>query len=387
MGFEILALSDDWDGLPTSCRHLLRQFLPEVPLTWVETIGLRSPRLRLYDVRRSFQKLRGWMAPRPRPVPLPENLEVVDALQVPWNALGLVRRLNRALLLRALRRRASPAGSARRVVITTWPFLGDLIGRLGEELSIYYRVDDFSRFPGVRTEAIRTLERRLIERVDLVVASAENLLPAGAPGKEARYLPHGVDYDHFARPRESRGEERVRGLPGPRIGFFGIIDEWIDLELVGAVARARPDWSLVLLGPSQVPTTALERFPNVHLLGPVPYGDLPGHARHFDAAIIPFRLNELTRCVNPLKLLEYFSLGLPVISTPLPEVLRHGPLASTASSPGEFVEAIAVALYEDGPARRAQRRAAAEAQSWRSRSRVLRDWIETALEGKFARAG
>jgi glycosyltransferase involved in cell wall biosynthesis len=382
-GYEIIAITDEWGGLPFSCKHLLGNFLPEVPLLWVETIGLRSPRLNLYDLKRGLSKLAGWIgSSREDPAPLPENLTVLDVFQVPYNHLRAVRKLNVRLLARAVAASSRGRPPRRRVLLTTWPFLGDLVGRLGEELSIYYRVDDFSEFPGVEKEAIRKLEEELMEKVDLVVASAEHLART-ASGKEARYLPHGVDFDHFASSDGLKDDLPILRIPPPRIGFFGLLDAWVDLELLDELAQGNPEWSFVFIGPSQLPLSSLPKRRNMHFLGPVSYRELPSHARHFQVGMIPFRVNALTRSVNPLKLMEYLSLGLPVVSTPIPEVAKYGREVAIAGDSRAFAEAIGRALSRPDAEARGRRQEIARSHSWASKSAELREWIEKALEQRL----
>lgn len=379
--FELVVFSDDWHGLPFSCKHLVKHFLPDVPVTWADTIGLRSPKLNIYDIRRAHHKVVGWLGPKQKTInsELPANLRIVDPLQVPYNHIALVRGLNRRNLIRAVGPRRP--GYAR-VFLTTWPFLGNLVGRLDEDLSIYYRVDDFSEFPGVRRGHIRALEAELIGRVDLVVGSAETLADVSRFGKIGRYLPHGVDYEHFAGNPEHACALPILEIPRPRIGFFGLLSSWIDFDLVARVAALRPDWSFVFLGPSQLPDSQLPRAPNLHFLGPVPYAELPASARHFDVGLIPFRVSPLTLAVNPLKVMEYFAMGLPVVSTSLPEVMKHGDLVRIADDPEGFAAAIRQVIDRDCDARRIERRTLAQSHGWVLKAIQLRQWIEQAIHDK-----
>jgi glycosyltransferase involved in cell wall biosynthesis len=382
--YEIIVFSDDWNGLPFSCKHLLRHFLPDVRLIWVETIGLRSPKLNLYDINRSITKITGWLSKsQSSQDSLPENLNILDPFQIPYNQLGIVRNFNKQMVIRTLKPFNPRYSNRERVLITTWPFTGNIVGSLGERLSIYYRVDDFSEFPGVRKDFIRQLENELIEKVDMVVASAENLAQVGAEGKTTKYLPHGADFQHFTSVlKESNSPALLKNIPGTRIGFFGLLNSWLDFDLLAQVAKDHPRWSFVFLGPLQISPTALPNAPNFHFLGPVPYDELPAHACHFDVALIPFKINALTISVNPLKLMEYFSLGLPVVSTPLPEVVKYKDSVFIASDPRTFGDAIEKALIEDDEKARVSRQEIAKSHSWLEKSLELKKWIEEALEKK-----
>ena len=380
--YEIIVFSDEWDGLPFSCKHLLRHFLPDVPLIWIETIGLRSPKLNLYDINRAIEKIIGWLSKTQiRQRVLPKNLYILDPFQMPYNQVGIVRKFNKQIVVRTLKRFHHGRSKRERVLITTWPFIGNIVGSLDERLSIYYRIDDFSEFPGVRKHFVRQLENELIEKVDMVVASAENLAQLGTNGKPAKYLPHGVDFQHFAAvAKESNEQAALQNIPAPRIGFFGLLNLWIDLDLLYQVAIDHPEWSFILIGPSQLSPALVPKAPNIHFLGPVSYDELPMHARHFDVALIPFKINPLTVSVNPLKLMEYLSLGLPVISTPLPEVTKYKDHVLIASNPKTFGDAIQKALGETDQNARISRQRIAKSQSWSEKSLELRSWIEAALE-------
>ncbi len=384
--YEIIVFSDDWNGLPFSCKHLLRHFLPDFRLIWVEVIGLRSPKLNLYDIKRAIKKITGWISRRQiNQDVLLQNLYIIDPLQIPFNQLGIVRKFNKQMAIRKLKQFCYRHSKRERVLITTMPFIGNIVGSLGEQLSIYYRVDDFSEYPGVSKNYMNRIERELIEKVDIVIASAEKLTQIGINDKIVKYLPHGVDYEHFIRKSNDICKELpIRRIPSPRIGFFGLLNSWVDLDLISHLAHNHPGWSFVFIGPSQLPCSFLPEASNIHFLGPISYEELPLHAHHFDVALIPFKINALTLSVNPLKLMEYFSLGLPVVSTPLPEVIKYQDRVFIASDPKTFGDAIQKALEENDQNARLSRQKIAESHSWEKKSLKLRSWIEAALEQKIA---
>ena len=130
------------------------------------------------------------------------------------------------------------------------------------------------------------------------------------------------------------------------IGFIGTVADWVDLEVVRHLASSRPQWSLLLIGDVQTDTSALRDLSNVHLLGRRSYQSLPAYCKAFDVAILPFVVNELTVAANPLKLREYLAAGLPVVATPLPEVLKLDGMVRLARTPGEFLNQIESLLKE-----------------------------------------
>jgi glycosyltransferase involved in cell wall biosynthesis len=214
------------------------------------------------------------------------------------------------------------------------------------------------------------MERRLLEKADLCFATAHSLADNARRHNPHTFVAlHGVDHQHFARALDEATviPEDVAHLPHPVIGFFGIIHEWIDQKLVAAVARRHPEWSIVLIGLPRVDVAELRALPNVHLLGRKPYDTLPSYCKAFDVGIIPFAINELTRHVNPIKLREYLSAGLPVVSTSLPEVSHYRHLCHVATDETEFITMLEQALREDSPARRHQRSDAMRHETWEAK--------------------
>jgi len=187
-----------------------------------------------------------------------------------------------------------------------------------------------------------------------------------------------VDLAHFATALDGGLEipAELRALPRPVIGFFGLLADWVDLDLVRDIAKRRPDWSFALVGKQATGTEALRGLPNVHLLGQKPYALLPAYCRGFDVGIIPFRKSDLTLRANPLKLREYLAAGLPVVSTSLPEVARYGGLVHLAEGTDGFTQAIARALGERSPASDRARAAAMEAESWEARVAEIEGHID-----------
>src|SRR5262249_14366028 len=156
------------------------------------------------------------------------------------------------------------------------------------------------------------MEAELLQAVDGLVVTSRPLARKRRNGCPLLHLPHGVDFDHFHEALvHSPPVPALESLSRPIVGFFGLISAWVDLELIAYLSEQIPPASFVLLGRADVDLGPLAHRPNVHHLGLIPYAELPGYARYFDIGLIPFVLNQLTRAVNPLKLLEYFALGLP----------------------------------------------------------------------------
>jgi UDP-galactopyranose mutase len=216
-------------------------------------------------------------------------------------------------------------------------------------VTIYDCMDELSAFQGASAELNR-LETALLERADVVFTGGLSLYEA----KRARHhnvhaFPSAVDAAHFgqARNRVPDPPDQTE-IPHPRIGFFGVIDERLDRDLVAAVARQRPDWQLILVGPVvKIDPESLPRAPNIHYLGGKKYDDLPGYIANWDAAMMPFACNEATRFISPTKTPEYLAAGRPLVSTPIVDVVRgwgHLEAVRIAATPAQFVNEAAIAL-------------------------------------------
>lgn len=376
-GRDIVCFSNDWDGDPLSKTHIMRILARDNRVLWVNSLGNRAPRATAADAARIWKKLRD----AARGLTEPErNLHVLAPLYVPAYGLGAVRRLNRALLRLQVRAAMRRLGFGRPISWSFLPSAAAVAGTLGEALVVYHVVDEFSAFSDASAH-VAGLEARLLRRADLVIASSERLLAAKRlVNPRAVLVRHGVDHAHFARALDPSlpVPAPLAALPRPVIGFFGLVADWIDLQLVRQVADAYPQASVVLLGKVITSTAPLDGARNVHLLGRRPYQELPAWCRGFDVAITPFRRNELALAANPLKAREYVAAGLPNVCTDLPE-LRQVPGCTVTRTPDEFVAAVGRALRAGGPD--PARSALVRAEGWEAKVDELRAHVEAAERG------
>ncbi|MBZ2172990.1 glycosyltransferase [Nitratidesulfovibrio sp. SRB-5] len=381
-GRDFIVFSDDWGRHPFSCQHVMRHFLPDNRILWVNTIGMRLPRLCIYDVKRAFEKVRSWADPAPS-VELPQGLRVISPLMVPLSPLASVRAFNRRSVLGAVARASRDLGLRDPVLLATVPNAADYAGLCGESLVVYYCVDEFSVWPGMNLpEMVRELEADLLRKADLVMAVSDELVARKSNGRSpTRLLTHGVDFGHFSAAAGPVSvadlPEALRWLEGPVIGFYGLIDSHLDIDLLVDLLAARPHWNVVLIGTRRIPLDALERFPNFLWLPAVPYGELPGYAARFDVAVIPYVVNEHTCTANPLKLREYLATGKPVVATPMTEVLRFEGVVRIATSGDAFVAAIEDELHSPAPV--GPRWKVLEGETWKDKAELVSCWIEEAL--------
>ena len=218
---------------------------------------------------------------------------------------------------------------------------------LRSDFAVYDCMDDLQSFRGAPPE-LAALEDALLQRVQLVIAGGRSLFRSRQGRHPNMHLfPSSIDTAHFAPARQPGPVAAAVGsLPRPRIGFFGVIDERLDVDLIAAIAARRPDWQLVMIGPTaKIDPAGLPRPPNIHWLGPVDYADLPLHLRGWDAGFMPFALNDATRHISPTKTPEFLAAGVPVVSTSVPDVVHDwGHVIGIADDPDAFVAALEAAL-------------------------------------------
>ncbi|PYS88617.1 MAG: glycosyl transferase [Acidobacteria bacterium] len=224
---------------------------------------------------------------------------------------------------------------------------------------VYDCMDELSAFRGSPPEMVER-ERELLSRADLVFTGGRSLYEAKKERHKAVYaFPSSIDVEHFAQANEiEEGVAEQKEISRPRVGFAGVIDERLDTSLLGEVAELRPDISFVIVGPVvKISEDTLPRRENIHYLGKKAYEDLPALMAGWDVGMMPFALNESTRFISPTKTPEYLAAGLPVVSTPIADVVRpYGELGLVhiAGTAEEFAEAISEALNEDRNRRQAR---------------------------------
>jgi len=258
---------------------------------------------------------------------------------------------------------------------------------LAAQAVVYDCMDELSAFAGA-PQRLRDLEEELFGRVDVVFTGGQSLYEA----KRTRHanvhaFPSSVDVAHFATARTYTGEPPDHQSIGrPRIGFFGVIDERMDYDLLRGVAAARPSWHLVLVGPTaKIDPATLPRAANIHYLGAKSYAELPQYISCWDVAMLPFARNEATRFISPTKTPEYLAAGRPVVSTSIRDVVRpYGQqgLARIADTPEDFVAAIEAALEEDANDRLVAADAFLTHTSWDGTWTRMRQLVDRAIERK-----
>ena len=381
-----LYFGTDWEPENrTSAHHVARWLAERAPVMYFECPGMRAPRSTGRDIRRIIAKLVAAVGPPRRPS---AGVEVRTLLQLPFHRLPGIAAFNRWILLRSVRRvvaRVRRGGGQ----IVSWflsPHIGVLAGRLGEDLAVQYCVDDYASFPGVDADAIAAMDEALSRNADLVFVTSETMVPRKqAVAKRVVLSPHGVDVEHFRKATDAGIPlpEEMRSLTGAVIGFFGLIETWIDLDLVQTLADRHPEWTFVMIGRVAVPAAQAPVRKNILFLGARPYQQLPDYGRRFDVSIIPYRFTQQVHHANPIKLREYLAMEKPIVSVPTPEITKFADVVRIATTADEWEMAIRDALAAPDPAgERAAMRAAADAMTWNARLTRVDAIVADALAGR-----
>lgn len=382
----IVAFAKDWHEDPTSNHHVLRELAKTRRVLWLNSLATRTPKLSSgRDLGKIKRKLREFAA---GPQNVENDLWVMSPLVLPLPHSAAARAINRQVLRATIRGLRLRLGIKDFQLWTFLPNTADYIGTLGEQLAVYYCVDEWSMFSYLNKEQTQAAEQKLLERVDAVFAINHALADSKRATNRATYVsPHGVDHALFRAALDDATvvPADVASLPHPRIGFYGTLQDWVDFDLIAHVARKRPSWHIVLIGQQLADVSKLREIPNVHLLGQRKHHELPAYCKGFDVGIIPYKIDERMTFVNPLKMREYLSAGLPVVSTPVPEVKRYAQMCAIASTPDEFIAAIERALTETGPASRGARSQSMANETWAARVADVTRTVDEIAQRKAAR--
>ena len=367
---DLIVFGEDWGSHPSSTQHLVRRLVYDHRVIWVNSIGLRRPRLNLRDFRRAWLKFLALGKPPASGAGEAAHPILVAPRCIPWPGSRMASRLNRQLLGHQIRAVMAHHGFQRPVLWLSLPTAVDVVGELNESAVVYYCGDDFGALAGVDHAAVVAKEHRLAQRADLIwVASA--YLAARFPRDKTQVLPHGADVAAFQSP-----VARARDLPTgkPIAGFYGSISEWLDQPLIAACAARLPEWEFVLIGPVRTDVSELSTHDNITLLGERSYHDLASYSQHWDVSLLPFLDTPQIRACNPLKLREYLAAGTPVVATDFPALDGYRDLIAVAANPDQFVRALSSAR-EEARSLASLRQLRVAGETWEARAEQVRRWL------------
>lgn len=369
---QIVYIGNDWFADNRTSSHQIARLLARTNrMLYVEAAGQRSPTATKRDFAKMAAKLRKAWAD---PVRVEDGVHVYSPLIVPFHASALARRVNRIVLGAQIRRACRKVGFERPILWIILPHYSSIVETVPHKGVVYYVVDEYSAMPGVDVERIREMEALVLAKADVVFAISEQLAATkGRANPHTYFSPHGVETAHFGRAYHEAlpRPQEMEGIPSPIVGFFGLIEDWLDFDLLEYLAERRPNYSFVMVGRVARDISRFARHQNVVFLGKKPYSDIPSFLRAFDVCHIPFQLNDVILHSSPLKLKEYLAGGKPVVSVAIDEVKKLEGLAYVANDFAGYLTAIDRALAEDSAERAQARVQAMEKESWESKVETI----------------
>jgi len=380
----LLVFADDWGRHPSSCQHLVARLAGDRDVVWANSIGTRRLKADALTLRRSFEKLCNW---RRGLAQVSERMWVVDLPMLPMTRGRVGQLTNEWLVTRKLEAIFKKLDLPAPIVLTTLPYVHWYVRDFPRQALVYYCTDDYAHWPAAQREAIERAEDELSREADLVLGVSHALVARLSRKVSCHYLPHGVDVSHFAStPQTGPAPPELAALPGKKIGFFGLIYEKLDFELLARVAKMNGDASLVMIGRVDYCPEAFRKLPNVHFVGPRPYQDLPRWLAALDVLLLPYVDDPMIRQSSPLKLRECLASGKPTVSVDVPEARLLEPHVRVAADRSSFLQLVREALLESGELSAARRQAVA-ADDWNHRAEQLRQFLGDVSARRTARAG
>jgi glycosyltransferase involved in cell wall biosynthesis len=375
---SILYFGNDWDAENrTSSHQMALRLSAKADLIYVECPGLRRPSGSARDLRKLLDKIRKTLA-GPR---IAGGMRVYTLFQVPFHGSALARGLNRALVGWQIRRLRRSLAHEPAILWFVVPHLSYLPRAFPDCFTAYYCVDKYAAIPGVDSRAIAAMDAELTHSAGIVFVASEKVLAEKSRVRgDVQLSPHGVDFEHFSK-AAAPSSKRPADLPewhGKIVGFFGLIEDWIDLDLLAHIAERHPDWLIVLIGHQAVDVSKLRALSNVALLGKKPFAELPTYGRLFDVALLPYRPTDQVIHSNPIKLREYLAMGKPVVCKRFPHAEQFSDVVYLANDQDEFVTQIERAIAEDNAQASRRRMQTVRTSTWEARA-------ESALKHALAR--
>jgi len=391
---DVICISSiDWDFIWQGHQEIMSRLAASGHrVLFIENTGVRPPRFG--DLPRVLSRLRNWRRGTKGFREERPNLFIHSPIVVPLPYSRIAQWLNNRILMRGINRWMRAVGVTRPVV---WTFLPTPLARaviadIDPALTIYYCIDDLASSSREARKIVKS-EQALFKSADLVFVTSERLRERAAQSSSRVHLfPFAVNLGVFQQSRE-RGDAvpaDLAALPRPVVGYVGGLHQWVDQDLLAALAAKLPKVSFALIGPEQTDVSRLKALPNIHLFGQRPHGELPGYVRGFDVGLVPYRITEYTANVYPTKLNEYLVMGKPVVATDLAEIRRfnaeHGAIVRIANSTDAYAGEVSAALRETAPAAEVARRiAVAESNSWERRLEKMSRLIEGELHAGAAK--
>jgi glycosyltransferase involved in cell wall biosynthesis len=339
---NIVFFANDWNADNRTSSHQIASILAKKNrVFFVEAGGMRAPSANVHDIRRIFQKMGKYFTGAKKIPGEFLELRVASLFLIPLHRFSIIQYLNRTITFLTMRYFIWRYKYKKPIVFYFLPHIHYLCGKLGEEIKIFYCIDNYSAFPGVDSKEIQKMDADLTKRSDLVFVVSQEVIKAKEKlNNMVYYSPHGVDIESFSLDGRKFNRPDLLDYAGnrPIVMYWGLIADWMDFELVNYLVEKHRDIAFFLMGRVCCDPSRLIVKENLCCPGTIPYRDLAQYAYFSSALIIPFLINDWTKNINPLKMKEYLATGKPVISTAIPEALRNKEYVRIAQTKDTFSE-------------------------------------------------
>lgn len=387
---NIICISSiDWDFIWQGHQEIMSTFARnDNRVLFIENTGVRT--LNFQDLPRLKKRIVNWFKSVKGFRQEMGNLYVFSPLFLPFPYSRIAQSINRFLFLNTLKKWLDITKFSNPII---WTFLPTetalhIIKNIEHKLIVYYCIADFAQLASNPKKLGKT-EGRLLRICDVVFAQGEDIKNRClAYNRNVHIFPFGINVENFLSfsHKNPYVPEDIKNITPPRLGYIGGIHKHIDSDLIKTLAKWNPGWSFVFVGPIQTDITSLQRMENIYFLGKKDFSDLPAYINSFDVCLIPYVLSGYTKTVYPTKINEYFVMKKPVVSTPLPEVIKvneqNGTLVYIGANDRDFEHRINEALQENDPMKSQLRFEFAQRNSWSQKIEEMSHLIKTTLERK-----
>ena len=392
--YDVICISSiDWDFIWQGHQEIMTRLAASGHrVLFIENTGVRPPRIS--DLPRVLSRVRNWRKGTKGFREERSNLFIHSPIVVPLPYSRIAQWLNQRVLMRGINRWMRAVGATRPVVWTflPTPLAREIIKAIDPALTIYYCIDDLASSSHEARKIVKS-EQALFRDADLVFVTSERLRQRAAQFSNRVHLfPFAVNLAVFQKSREARESvpDDLAALKHPIAGYVGGLHQWVDQDLLVAIATRLPKVNFALIGPEQTDVSKLKALPNIHLFGQRPHADLPRYVSGFDCGLVPYRITEYTANVYPTKLNEYLVMGIPVVATDLAEIRRfnteHGLIVDIAESADDYANAVKQAVTAVPlPSEVSRRVEVAESNSWERRLEKMSQLIDAELTERLAR--
>ncbi|MGL1956913.1 MAG: glycosyltransferase [Colwellia sp.] len=346
----LIVFGEDWGAHPSSTQHIMKVLGKNRSVIWLNSIGLRKPRLTMHDFIRLFNKVKNFIVNKPKNKKVNEEGSshvIINPLVIPCANSWFSLTLNKIILKWQLKLACKKLAIVDPIIWASLPTAVDYLELFGKAPCVYYCGDDFNSLAGVDHQFVSQKEKELVEKSRYIFTASETLLNK-FPHSKSINIPHGVNFSLFSEQVECAPYDLPQGKP--IAGFYGSISTWLDQNLLVQTIKVLPSWNFVFIGKVDCNVDKLKQFSNVYFLGSRSHNDLPQYIQNWNVAILPFVNNKQIQMCNPLKLREYLASGTPIVATDFNALDGYRKYLQVANESKPFFQAILLANAEKTPA-------------------------------------